>query len=140
MQKLFTIVIADRNPHVRGFLQREMGREGYRIRLAESAQDLLKWAFNQEPIDLIILDPDLPDAVDSHLLSTLQNRMPPVPIIIHTHYAHILPQAEAGAGATFITVEKGGSSVERLKEVADDILRRPRPASIQSLETAPSRS
>jgi DNA-binding NtrC family response regulator len=136
MQEIFTIVIADRNPRVRGFLQRELGREGYRIRLAESAQDLLKWVFNHEPIDLIILDPDLPDAVDSHLLSTLQNRMPPVPVIIHTHYANTLPQAEA----TFITVEKGGSSVERLKEVADDILRHPRPGSIQSLETAPSGS
>jgi DNA-binding NtrC family response regulator len=138
MQEIFTIVIADRNPRVRGFLQRELGREGYRIRLAESVQDLLKWVFNHEPIDLIILDPDLPDAVDSHLLTTLQNRMPPVPVIIHTHYAHTLPQAEAGA--TFITVEKGGSSVERLREVADNILRRPRSSPCQSLETAPSRS
>jgi DNA-binding NtrC family response regulator len=138
MQEIFTIVIADRNPHVRGFLQREMGREGYRIRLAESAQDLLKWVFNHEPIDLIILDPDLPDAVDSHLLSTLQNRIPPVPVIIHTHYSQTLPQPEAGTG--FIIVEKGGSSVERLKEVADDILRHPRSAPCQSLDSIPSGS
>jgi DNA-binding NtrC family response regulator len=138
MQEIFTIVIADRNPHVRGFLQREMGREGYRIRLAENAQDLLKWVFNHESIDLIILDPDLPDAVDSHLLSTLQNRIPPVPVIIHTHYSQTLPQPEAGTG--FIIVEKGGSSVERLKEVADDILRHPRSSPCQSLETAPSSS
>src|SRR5512143_698587 len=87
IQIVFTILIADRNPHVRGFLQREMSKEGYRIRLAESAQDLLQWVCHPEPIDLIILDPDLPDAVDVHLLNALQNRMPSVPVIIHTHYS-----------------------------------------------------
>jgi DNA-binding NtrC family response regulator len=116
---VFTIVIADRNPHVRGFLQREMSREGYRIRLAENARDLLQWAFNHEPVDLIILDPDLPDAVDTHLLDALQDRMPPVPIVIHSHYANALPVARP----TFIPVEKGGSSVERLKQIAENLLR-----------------
>lgn len=117
---MFTIAIADRNPHVRGFLQREMSGEGYRIRLAESARDLLEWTFNHEPIDLIILDPDLPDAVDSRLLETLQGRMPPVPVVIHTHY----PGALAGAGERFISVEKGGSSVVRLKQIAATLLRK----------------
>jgi DNA-binding NtrC family response regulator len=118
MPRVFTIVIADRNPHVRGFLQREMSKEGYRIRLAESAQDLLQRAITQEPIDLIILDPDLPDAADAHLLSALQTRTPPVPVIIHTHYAQSLP----GMEAQFIIVEKGGSSVEHLKQITESLL------------------
>jgi DNA-binding NtrC family response regulator len=116
---VFTIVIADRNPHVRGFLQREMSREGYRIRLAENAQDLLQWAFNHEPVDLIILDPDLPDAVDTHLLDALQDRMPPVPVVIPSHYANALPVARP----TFNPEKKGGSSVERLKQIAENLLR-----------------
>jgi len=124
VQKVFTILIGDRNPHVRGFLQREMSKEGYQIRLAESAQELLQWAFNHEPIDLIILDPDLPDAVDAHLLNTLENRTPSVPVIIHTHYAQSLP----GTKAPFIVVEKGGSSVERLKRIAERLLREQLPA------------
>jgi hypothetical protein len=49
-----------------------------------------------------------------------------------------LPQPEAGAA--FITVEKGGSSVERLKEVADDILRHSRSSPCQSLDSIPSGS
>jgi len=112
-------VIADRNPHVRGFLQREMSGEGYRVRLAENARDLLQWAFNHEPLDLIILDPDLPDAVDAHLLDALQERIPPVPVVIHTHFANALPAARPA----FIPVEKGGSSVERLKQIAQTLLR-----------------
>jgi DNA-binding NtrC family response regulator len=124
MQNAFTIVIADRNPHVRGFLQREMSKEGYRILLAESAQNLLRWVVNPEPIDLIILDPDLPDAVDADLLNTLNNRLPSVPVIIHTHYAQSLSEAVA----RFITVEKGGSSVERLKHIAESLLRQQHPS------------
>lgn len=124
MHRELTIVIADRNPHVRGFLQREMVKEGYRIRLAENARDLLQWAFNHEPVDLIILDPDLPDAVDTQLLQALQNRVPPVPIVIHTHYAHSLP----GGESHFIPVEKGGSSIERLKQIAERLLRQQAPA------------
>lgn len=101
-----------------------MSKEGYQVRLAENAQDLLQWAFNHEPIDLIILDPDLPDAVDTHLLNTLQNRTPPLPVIIHTHYAQSLPTTRA----QFIVVEKGGSSVERLKQITESLLRRQPPA------------
>ena len=118
MQDVFTIVIADRNPHVRSFLQREMSREGYRIRLAESARALLQWAFNYEPVDLIILDPDLPDAVDVHVLEALRKRAPAVPVVIHTHYAQTLPEKSE----PFILVEKGGSSVERLKQIAETLL------------------
>jgi DNA-binding NtrC family response regulator len=120
VQDVFTIVIADRNPHVRSFLQREMSREGYRIRLAESARALLQWAFNHESVDLIILDPDLPDAVDANLLQALKKRVPAVPVVIHTHYAHTLPEK----GEPFILVEKGGSSVERLKQIAETLLRK----------------
>ena len=138
MQKVFTILIADRNPRVRGFLQREMSKEGYRIVLAESARDLLQWAFDRDPVDLIILDPDLPDAVDSHLMSLLRKRIPLVPVIIHAHPSQSLPEPDAAI--SFVTVEKGGSSIERLKEVAGNLLRNPHSALAKPLHTAPSGS
>ncbi len=123
MKKVFTILIADRNPRVRGFLQREMSREGYRILLAENARDLLEWPPDRDPIDLVILDPDLPDAADAPLMSLLRKRMPLVPVIIHAHPSHHLTEPEAARSS--ITVEKGGNSIERLKEVAQDILKCP---------------
>ncbi len=123
MKKVFTILIADRNPRVRGFLQREMSREGYRILLAENARDLLEWPPDRDPIDLVILDPDLPDAADAPLMSLLRKRMPLVPVIIHAHPSHHLAEPEAARSS--ITVEKEGNSIERLKEVAQDILKCP---------------
>jgi len=57
-------------------------------------------------VDLIILDPDLPDAVDTHLLDALQDRMPPVPVVIHSHYANALPVARP----TFIPLKKAAAA------------------------------
>jgi len=138
VQKVSTILIADRNPRVRGFLQREMSKAGYRVLLAESARDLLQWAYDQDPVDLIILDPDLPDAVDTHLMSWLRKRTPLVPVIIHAQPSQGLP--EQTAANAIIAVEKGGSSVERLKEVAAGLLKPSPPALVNPLSTSPSGS
>jgi DNA-binding NtrC family response regulator len=124
----FTILITDRNPRVSAFLQREMRNEGYGTRVVQSAREVLEWAFDRDPVDLIILDPDLPDTVDSHLLRMLRQRMPPIPVILHAHPSPGLTAPDAVTA--FIRVEKGGNSVERLKEVAAALLRRPRPATV----------
>jgi len=123
---MFTILIVDRNPRVRGFLEREMSRAGYRIRLAENACDLLQWPYDRDPVDLVIMDPDLPDAVDSRLMHVLSQRIPQIPVIVHSHPSQGVIGTDAAA--PFILVEKGGSSVERLKEVAEDLLKHPHPA------------
>jgi DNA-binding NtrC family response regulator len=111
-------LIADRNPRVRGFLMREMTREGYRVRLAENARDVLAYALQEAAVDLIIIDPDLPDASAVGLMDKLQALRPPVPVVVHTHY---VPAEQAGASGA-LAVEKGGSSVERLKRIAADLL------------------
>ena len=72
MKKEYKILIADRNSHVREFLKREMLAEGYIVQLAENGREVLKWTYSREPIDLLILDPDLPDAEESLLLKKAQ--------------------------------------------------------------------
>jgi DNA-binding NtrC family response regulator len=116
----FTLLIADRNPHVRKFLQREMTAAGYRVQLADTAREVLKWAFHREPLDLIISDPDFPDADESHMLQHILNRVPALPVVVHTYvseYGDAFKDMEE-----LFFVEKGGSSVERLKQVVYDIL------------------
>ncbi|MDZ7582302.1 MAG: response regulator [Deltaproteobacteria bacterium] len=114
MSTLKHILIADRNPHVRRFLKRELEAEGYRVRLAESGVELLKWAFDPHPLDLVILDPDLPDTVARQLMDKLRNRKPPLPVVIHaflSDYAAAPDMLDADA-----FVEKGGNSIESLKK------------------------
>ena len=123
METNFTLLIADRNPHVRKFLQREMTAAGYRVQLADTAREVLKWAFHREPLDLVILDPDLSDADESHMLQHLLNRVPALPVVVHT-YASEYGDAFKNMEELFF-VEKRGSSVERLKQVVYEILVEP---------------
>jgi len=119
----FHILIADRNPNVRVFLKREMVTEGYRIRLAENGREVLKWSYHQAPLDLLILDPDLPDADVSALLQKLADRIPALPVVVHAFASEFNGVAAVLTDATF--VEKKGNSVERLKQVVFDLLNRP---------------
>ena len=123
MKKDITILIADRNPHVRKFLQREMTAAGYRARLADNAREVIKLAFHREPLDLVILDPDLPDADESHVLHHLLNRVPALPVVVHTYASEYGDVSKNMEGLFF--VEKRGSSVERLKQVVYEILVEP---------------
>ena len=120
MKTNFTLLLADRNSHVRTFLQREMTAAGYRVRLAENARQVLKLAFQGEPLDMIILDPDMPDADETHMLEHLLDRIPMLPVVMHTY------PSEYGTGLKdkkdVIFVEKGGRSVERLKRVVYEAL------------------
>lgn len=114
------ILIADRNPHVRELLKREMIAEGYRVRLAENGRDVLKWSYESGPLDLMILDPDLPDIDESDLFARLADRIPALPMVIHTLLSdYNTPKRISG---TVAYVEKGGSSIESLKQVVADIL------------------
>ena len=45
MKKEYTILIADRNPNVRGLLKRELENEGYLVKMAKNAREVLDWAY-----------------------------------------------------------------------------------------------
>ena len=118
MEKKFTILIADRNLHVRNLLKREMVAEGYRVRLAESGRDVLKWSYDYSPPDLLILDPDLPDIDESALFARLADRIPTLPMVIHTLLSDYTTSKRISGIVAF--VEKSGSSMENLKQVVAD--------------------
>ncbi len=120
MKTNFTLLIADRNPNVRTFLQREMTAAGYRTLLAENASEVIKLAFERKPLDMIILDPDFPDADETRMLAHLMDRIPVLPIVVHTYPSEHGNDSKGMAGVIF--VEKRGSSVERLKQVVHEIL------------------
>jgi len=118
----FTILIADKNRHVREFLKREMLAEGYQVRLAKSGREVLKWAYYNEPLDLLILDPDLPDASEIDIIDKLQNRIPTLPVVIHAYRSDYANCHSLLSTAAF--VEKNGSSIEGLKKAVSEIFRK----------------
>ena len=116
----FTILIADRNPNVREFLKREMMAEGYRVRLAKDSREVLKWVFSQAPLDLLILDPDLPDGEEVELFIQINDRIPQLPVVIHSFKTDYADYPEALITTVF--VEKQGNSIEYLKKVVSEML------------------
>lgn len=118
MNTRISILVADRNPHVRKFLKRELEAEGHSVRLAENGVEVLKVAFFQDPLDLVILDPDLPGTAVRQLLAKLKDRIPPLPVVIHTFLADLSDSAESQEELhADAFVEKGGNSIETLKQV-----------------------
>lgn len=118
-----TLLIADRNPHIREFLRREMAAEGYRIRLARTGREILTEIapLHEDPgVDLIILDPDLPDAGEVPVLEALRTRAPRVPVIVHGWPLECNGDLPGPNRQVF--VEKRGASVERLKALVEEIL------------------
>lgn len=138
MKESFTILIADRNSHVRMFLMRELMAEGYRVELAASGEDLLKMVFGRDDLDLLILDPDLPGVEAASILKDLIDRIPILPIVLHTHRR----QDEAlffMDNSWFTVIEKAGDSVERIKEAVGALLPTPRRADPNTIRSVPGR-
>ena len=118
--KNFSILIADRNPHVRRLLERELKADGYQVRVADNGREVLEWAYRLQPLDLIILDLDLPDIDEQTLFGNLQDRIPALPIIIHSFQLEGMKLPVKYRHAVF--VEKGENSIEKLKKAVSDIL------------------
>jgi DNA-binding NtrC family response regulator len=117
--KNFSILIADRNPHVRRLLERELKADGYQVRVADNGRGVLEWAYRLQPLDLIILDLDLPDIDEQTLFGNLQDRIPVLPIIIHSFQPDAIKLCVNYRHAVF--VEKGENSIEKLKKAVSDI-------------------
>jgi DNA-binding NtrC family response regulator len=116
-----TLLIADRNPHVREFLKREMMAEGYVIRLVKSGQELIDDIHDPGALpDMVILDPDLPDANEQSLVHHIRQIVPGLPIVIHTLQTEMVHQLDAVHPVVF--VEKKGSSVDHLKQAVKELL------------------
>lgn len=115
-----SILVADRNPHVRELLKRELALDGLNVITANSWREVLHYVFGSTLIDLIVVDPSLSDMDTKKLLEKISNRIPPLPIILHT-----LPGDEITIGEirrTVFLIEKGNSCIEQLKKLIHRLL------------------
>ncbi|MEE4353988.1 MAG: response regulator [Desulfatiglans sp.] len=120
MRNKSIILIADRNPHVRDFLTREMTKEGYSIRSARNGREVLNWISHQGLIDLLIIDPDLPDVGPIDLMTKVHEQVPSLPVVVHSFLSDFNNHLETLQAAAY--VEKEGDSIDRLKEVVTELL------------------
>jgi len=115
-----TILLVDRNRNVLSFLRREFEDQGYIVYCVSSAKDALGFINQENHPDLIIVDPDLPMHEGLDLLEKILNRLPPLPVIVHSRLDDItaypvLDKVEA--------IMEKGEDVEKLSWFADKIVR-----------------
>ena len=86
LEKRIHLLIAERNSRVREFLKREMGIEGYIVWSVANGSELLDYVNKNKPMDLIILDPDMPAINVPKTLKILKDRVPKVTLVLHAFY------------------------------------------------------
>lgn len=79
------LLVADPNPYVRSFLERELGSAGYRVKAAGSVKEIFACLRQTHP-DLLIMDLAMPVRIGLKVLSRLQSLVPPTPVVIYTHH------------------------------------------------------
>ena len=124
MAPRFQILVADRNPNVRRFLSRELAAAGFDVRAFESARGLLQGLEEKPKPDLVVLDPDLPDADGPSLVEAFQRQAAGVPLVIHTFLSDWNGSAQHITRAAAF-VEKGANSIENLIREVRRICSRP---------------
>jgi DNA-binding response OmpR family regulator len=122
MADQFTILIADRNPHVREFLRRELMAEGYRVQVARNGREVLRMTDVDDPPELLILDLDMPYVSGLTILEELENRKSPLPVMIHTFRMEYEKHPAVQRAAGFW--EKRGDNIDGLKATVTQVLRK----------------
>jgi DNA-binding response OmpR family regulator len=122
MDNKFTILIADRNPHVRRFLQRELILDGFQVLIAKDGRDVLKLLHSVDSPDLLVLDLDLPHVSGLEILKELQDRGIRIPIVVHTFLTDYADHPAVRNSSAY--VEKTGSNVDSLKLVINGALQK----------------
>ncbi|AFM22862.1 response regulator [Desulfomonile tiedjei] len=125
MENPFTLLIADRNRHVREFLRREFMSEGYVVHLAKDDRELLLMIEAEANPDLLILDLEMPYAGGPEVLQQLLDLKPLLPVVIHTLMTDNADHESVRRAAAFL--EKRGNNIDNLKEVVVSVLRKSYP-------------
>ena len=121
MQNEPIILVADRNPRIRNFVERELEADGYRVYTAESVSQLMRWIAPGHMPDLLILDPDLPGGGAEDFIWPLLARHPGLPVVFHCLSSDIpMPMPQM---ACTVIVEKSANSIDLLRRQIDLLLK-----------------
>jgi len=115
----FRILIADRNRHVREFLRREFREAGYSVQVAKDGREVLMMLDVNEPPEVLILDLEIPLVDGLEIVERLFERVPPLPVVIHSFLAEHTNQPALKKAAAL--VEKKGDT-NLLKRAVIEVL------------------
>ncbi|MDA8142221.1 MAG: response regulator [Desulfobacteraceae bacterium] len=108
------ILIADRNPRIREFIQRELKAQSHQVIMVENAEQLGELMERAGRVDVLVIDPDMPGLNGATHLNRVLLRRPTLPVIFHCLASDYCTLATPEREVVF--VEKSGQSVDALKQ------------------------
>lgn len=114
MKTPYLILVADRNPRIRDFVQRELKSDGYRVYTVENYDQLKNWITRHGPLDILVIDPNMSDLDDRTQFETIMKGRPALAVIFHC-MASDYPDLSGSQRKVFF-IEKSGQSVDLLKQ------------------------
>lgn len=118
-----TVLLVDDDDLVRSALAMSLRKERYEVVAARAISEALP-AFDRHPIDVVVTDLMMPGGSGLELLRRLEDREPPVPVIIITAHQSVEAAAEAVREHAFDYLTKPVSLQQLLQTVARAIERR----------------
>jgi DNA-binding NtrC family response regulator len=125
------ILIADRNRNVRDLLRRELTAEGYAVEVARDGREVLSRINGEDPPHLLILDLEIPYLDEPEVWARLQDRQPPLPVVIHTFLPEYPTNLTLPVAAAFL--EKKGDT-DQLKTVVAEVIGKHYPQGVPAQE------
>ena len=113
------ILVADKNPHVRKLICRELQGAGFQARSVSTCREVIQWTESGQWADLLVIDPELPDFQPGELLDKTVALRPDMIVIVH---AFGEPPQKAGTTSNAPRyIEKTGNSIPRLVQMVQTI-------------------
>ena len=106
------VLVVDDEPAVRSALRVNLARAGYDVALASSAEEALR-GLREKAADVVLTDVTMPGAGGLHLLETLRQDRPELPVILMTGH---------GSVESAVAAMKAGASDYIIKPVSKDEL------------------
>jgi len=117
MTTAFTVILADRNRHVRDLLVRELVEEGWNVTACGLGRDAVTLASVSGHV--LVLDTDLPDMDPRGVVSRVRQARPEMPVVVHGHQPEDADACLALGGVCFVAKE---ADPARLKETLGRLL------------------
>lgn len=114
MKNPYLILVADRNPRIRDFIQRELKYDGHRVFTVENYDQMKNWITRPGPLDILVIDPNMSGLDDHAELESILLGRPTLSVIFHCMASDYLDLSAGERKVLF--VEKSGQSVDLLKQ------------------------
>lgn len=116
----FRVLIADRNPRVRGLLARELSRDGLSASGAKNGDEVLR-AVESGATDLLVLAEDLPDMGGLDVLRRVRRVTGLLPVVVIAYSAEAIPPY---LEEKFVSYVRKGENLEALARAVTMMLKR----------------